>query len=325
MTTRRDDPALGDTTDVQKFSHEEERLQRQTDEGAQELRHRSRELVITGGEWPEGESEGDTMIINMGPQHPSTHGVLRLELVLDGEVVVHCRPVIGYLHTGIEKTFEAKTYVQGVVLTDRMDYLNPLGNNLAYALSIEKLMGCEIPERATVLREGLERAGYEVAAALAAPIELLRAVEQVRPDVIIIDTDSPSRDVLEHVVMISRDEPRPIVMFSTDDAPETIRDAVRAGVSAYVVDGLDAARVKSIVEVAVARFDEYQRLRAELADANLKLSERKQVERAKGILMRTRGVGEDEAYQMLRRMAMDRGKRLGEIAQQLIDMADLLT
>src|SRR5882672_9426838 len=173
----------------------------------------------------------------------------------------------------------------------------------------------ESPERAVVLRDGLERAGYEVAAALAGSIELLRAVEQVRPDVIIIDTDSPSRDVLEHVVMISRDEPRPIVMFSTDDAPETIRDAVRAGVSAYVVDGLDAARVKSIVEVAVARFDEYQRLRAELADANLKLSERKQVERAKG---------EDEAYQMLRRMAMDRGKRLGEIAQQLIDMADLL-
>ena len=88
----------------------------------------------------------------MGPQHPSTHGVLRLELVLDGEVVVHCRPVIGYLHTGIEKTFEAKTYVQGVVLTDRMDYLNPLGNNLAYALSLETLIGCEIPARATVLR-----------------------------------------------------------------------------------------------------------------------------------------------------------------------------
>jgi NADH-quinone oxidoreductase subunit D len=97
-------------------------------------------------------SERELLTVNMGPQHPSTHGVLRLELRLDGEVVVHCRPVIGYLHTGIEKTFEAKTYVQGVVLTDRMDYLNPLGNNLAYALSIEKLVGCEIPERATVLR-----------------------------------------------------------------------------------------------------------------------------------------------------------------------------
>jgi len=89
-------------------------------------------------------------------------------------------------------------------------------------------------------------------------------VEEVQPEVIIIDTDSPSRDVLEHVVMISRDEPRPIVMFSSDDAPQAIRGAMRAGVSAYVVDGLDAARVKSIVEVAVARFDEHQRLRAEL-------------------------------------------------------------
>src|SRR5437660_1094541 len=98
-----------------------------------------------------GESR-ELLTVNMGPQHPSTHGVLRLELVLDGEVIVHCRPVIGYLHTGIEKTFEAKTYVQGVVLTDRMDYLNPLGNNLAYALSVEKLLGCEIPARATVLR-----------------------------------------------------------------------------------------------------------------------------------------------------------------------------
>ena len=100
----------------------------------------------------EQEARRELLHLNMGPQHPSTHGVLRLELVLDGEVVVACRPVIGYLHTGIEKTFESKTYVQGVVLTDRMDYLNPLGNNLAYALSIEQLFGCEIPERATVLR-----------------------------------------------------------------------------------------------------------------------------------------------------------------------------
>ncbi len=87
----------------------------------------------------------NTLHINMGPQHPSTHGVLRVELELDGEVVVSCKPIIGYLHTGIEKTFEALTYVQGVTLTDRMDYLNPLGNNLAYCLSIEKLFDCDIP------------------------------------------------------------------------------------------------------------------------------------------------------------------------------------
>lgn len=183
----------------------------------------------------------------------------------------------------------------------------------------------ESPERIAVLREGLERAGYEVAAAVASPLELLRAVDAVKPDVIIIDTESPSRDVLEHVVLITRDQPRPIVMFSSDDAPGAIRKAVRAGVSAYVVDGLDATRVKSIVEVAVARFHDHQRLRAELAEANLKLSERKLVERAKGILMKARGMDEDEAFQALRRMAMDRGKRLGEIAQQLIDMTDLLS
>lgn len=183
----------------------------------------------------------------------------------------------------------------------------------------------ESPERAAVLREGLEGAGYKVVAALASPLELLRAVEEVRPDVIIIDTESPSRDVLEHVVLITRDQPRPIVMFSSDDAPDSIREAVRAGVSAYVVDGLDAARVKSIVEVAVARFDQHQQLRAQLAEANLKLSERKLVERAKGILMKARGMDEEQAFQALRRMAMDRGKHLIDIARQVIDMADLLT
>src|SRR5258708_6218561 len=110
-------------------------------------------MATTGPIAPvESGEERELLTVNMGPQHPSTHGVLRLELVLDGEVIVHCRPVIGYLHTGIEKTFDAKTSVEGVVLTDRMDYLNPLGNNLAYALAIEKLVGCEIPERATVLR-----------------------------------------------------------------------------------------------------------------------------------------------------------------------------
>ncbi|HVF54740.1 MAG TPA: NADH dehydrogenase (quinone) subunit D [Pyrinomonadaceae bacterium] len=92
------------------------------------------------------------MTISMGPQHPSTHGVLRLELVLDGEMVVKCTPDIGYLHTGMEKLFEYKKFQQGIVITDRMDYLNPLGNNLAYVMAVEKLLGLEIPERAQVIR-----------------------------------------------------------------------------------------------------------------------------------------------------------------------------
>jgi NADH-quinone oxidoreductase subunit D len=101
---------------------------------------------------PDGQRISNTLHINMGPQHPSTHGVLRVELELDGEIVVKCKPIIGYLHTGIEKTFEAKTYLHGLTLTDRMDYLNPMGNNLAYCLSIEKLFACEIPDRAVVGR-----------------------------------------------------------------------------------------------------------------------------------------------------------------------------
>src|SRR5918994_3073553 len=92
------------------------------------------------------------MTISFGPQHPSTHGVLRLELTLDGEMIVKCVPDIGYLHTGMEKLFEYKKYQQGIVITDRMDYLNPLGNNLAYVMAAEKLLGLEIPERAQVIR-----------------------------------------------------------------------------------------------------------------------------------------------------------------------------
>src|SRR5437867_1675602 len=92
------------------------------------------------------------MTISMGPQHPSTHGVLRLELVLDGEMVVKAKPDIGYLHTGMEKLFEYKKYQQGIVITDRMDYLNPLGNNLAYVMAVEKLLELEIPERAQTIR-----------------------------------------------------------------------------------------------------------------------------------------------------------------------------
>src|SRR5688572_22478231 len=92
------------------------------------------------------------MTISMGPQHPSTHGVLRLELVLDGEMVVKATPDIGYLHTGMEKLFEYKKYQQGIVITDRMDYLNPLGNNLAYVMAVEKLLELEIPERAQTIR-----------------------------------------------------------------------------------------------------------------------------------------------------------------------------
>jgi response regulator NasT len=182
----------------------------------------------------------------------------------------------------------------------------------------------ESPERAELLREGLSRAGYEVAASLTSPLLLLKTIDALAPDVIVIDTDSPSRDVLEHLVVMSQHTPRPVVMFANDAEPEMIRAATRAGVSAYVVNGLSKERIKAIVDVAVARFEQMQGLRTQLADAHRKLTDRKLIERAKGLLMKSRSLDEDAAHALLRKMAMDRKLKLADVAQKLVDAADLL-
>jgi response regulator NasT len=181
----------------------------------------------------------------------------------------------------------------------------------------------ESAERAELLRAALLPAGYHVTA-LSSPLALLKTIESLAPDVIIIDTESPSRDVLEHLVVMSQHTPRPVIMFAADGTPETIRAATRAGVSAYVVDGLDRNRIKAIVDAAVARFEEMQSLRTQLAAANQKLAERKLVERAKGLLMKSRGLDEEAAYAALRKAAMDRKLKLVEVAQRIVDAADLL-
>ncbi len=178
--------------------------------------------------------------------------------------------------------------------------------------------------RAETLRAALLVAGYEVTASLPSPLSLLKTVEQLEPDVIVIDTASPSRDVLEHLAMVRKHTPRPVVMFASDGSPETIRAVTQAGVSAYVVDGLDERRIRSIVEVAVARFEEQQDLRSQLAQANLRLAERKLIERAKGLLMKSRGLDEEAAYAALRKAAMDRNVKLAEIAQRVVDAVDFL-
>ena len=200
----------------------------------------------------------------------------------------------------------------------------PVAWPLRKARRMRVLVVDESAERAEMLRAAMKLAGYEVTASLTSPLALLATIEKVQPDVIVIDTESPSRDVLEHLVVMSRHTPRPVVMFSADGAPETIRAATRAGVSAYVVDGLDKDRIRAIVDAAVARFDEMQSLRAQLAEANQKLSDRKLVERAKGLLMKSRSLDEDAAYALLRKMAMDRKLKLSELAQRLVDAADLL-
>jgi len=180
-------------------------------------------------------------------------------------------------------------------------------------------------ERAVMLTAALSESGYAVSQHVGSMVNLLAQVRANEPDVIIIDRDSSDRDTLEHVCMVTRDQPRPIVMFADDGGRAAIRAAVDAGVSAYVVGGLSAERIRPIVDVAMARFEQFQAMRQELDKAKTTLAERKQIERAKGIVMKSRGVSEDEAYGLLRKLAMERNQRLAQVAENVISMAELLT
>lgn len=178
--------------------------------------------------------------------------------------------------------------------------------------------------RAAELCAGLVMAGHQVAAVLPSALDLTAQIEQIKPDVILIETDSPSRDTLENLAVMEREMPRPVIILTQERDAALMRAAFKAGVSAYVVDNLDLARLKPIVDVAVARFEEHQNLKHELATATKKLSERKVVEKAKGILMKTRGLDEDQAYVALRKLAMERAQPLGKVAGDLVEMAKLL-
>ncbi|HEY8623070.1 MAG TPA: ANTAR domain-containing protein [Casimicrobiaceae bacterium] len=177
----------------------------------------------------------------------------------------------------------------------------------------------------SLLKEALDAAGYQVVAEERSPSGLLERVGEVRPDVIIIDTDSPSRDVLEQLVIVSRDDPRPIVMFTDDANSETIKAAIKAGVTAYIVAGMQSERLKPILEVAQARFDADRALRDELKDALGRLAERKIIEKAKGIVMQQKQITEEQAYQLMRKLAMDRNVKLLDVARQLLDVSSWLS
>lgn len=179
-------------------------------------------------------------------------------------------------------------------------------------------------ERSRQLRIGLLEGGFNLVATLPADSFLRERLAQLQPDMIIVDAESDARDSLEHVVMATRDERRPIVLFTNDDDTRHVKDAVAAGVSAYVVAGLSPERVRPILDVAMARFEHEQGLRRELADARGELRDRKTIDRAKGVLMQRQGLSEQAAYEKLRKAAMDKGMRIGVVAQQLLDMADLL-
>lgn len=175
------------------------------------------------------------------------------------------------------------------------------------------------------IRDELVAQGHEVVGVVDSALAVHDSVLRLAPDVVIVDSESPTRDTLEHLAAMSSTSPRPVVVFSEDAAQAPMQQALRAGVSAYVVAGLHLQRLVPVLQVAIARFEQEQALRQQLAQAQDALSSRKQVERAKGILMRTRGIGEDDAYRQLRRLAMDRGLRLEQVARQIIDAADLLS
>ncbi|MEQ1611916.1 MAG: ANTAR domain-containing protein [Hyphomicrobiaceae bacterium] len=178
--------------------------------------------------------------------------------------------------------------------------------------------------RASIIEDGLRAAGHTRLTVIADNTHLMRRIVEVDPDVIVIDLENPNRDVLEHMFQVSRAAKRPVAMFVDRSDQGSIEAAIDAGVSAYVVDGLKKERIKPILDTAISRFNAFDRLRRELEEAKGKLAERKSIDRAKGILMRSRSMSEDDAYALLRRTAMNQGRRISEIADSLIVASGLL-
>jgi len=186
--------------------------------------------------------QDERLVLNMGPQHPSTHGVLRLVLELDGEVVVSCKPVIGYLHTGFEKTFEAKNYHQGVTLTDRMDYLSPLSNNLAYALAVETLLGVEVPERATVARV------------------ILAELTRLASHLVWLGTQAMDLGAMSVFLYCFRERERILDIFEMCSGQRMMTSYIRpGGLAMDLPEGFEEA-VREILALMPARIDEYEDL-----------------------------------------------------------------
>lgn len=178
--------------------------------------------------------------------------------------------------------------------------------------------------RMALLRQELLSGGNEVVAQLSPEDDLLKAVATCHPDVILIEVDAPSRDTLESLGQIGRDQPRPIMLFAQHIDAQTARRAMRAGVSAYVVDGMTPTRLKSVIDIAIARFDEHQALRQALEETRTQLADRRDVDRAKGVLMQRRRLTETEAHELLRKMALERRMKIGDAARSLLAAAELL-
>lgn len=178
--------------------------------------------------------------------------------------------------------------------------------------------------RASIIEAGLRETGHDNVTVVHDVTGVARTIAETNPDVIVISLENPNRDVLENMFQLSRAVKRPIAMFVDRSDRASIEAAVEAGVSAYVVDGLKQERVKPILDMAIIRFNAFSRLSRELEEARNELENRKLVERAKGILMKSRGLSEEEAYALLRKTAMNQNRKIADIAQSLVTAAGLL-
>jgi two-component system, response regulator / RNA-binding antiterminator len=181
----------------------------------------------------------------------------------------------------------------------------------------------ENPVRAAILEEGLREAGYVNVVRIEGTAKLLARIYAIDPDVILIDLENPSRDVLEQMFQVSRIVKRPVAMFVDQADSASIQASVDAGVSAYIVDGLKKERIKSILDLCISRFNAFSRLQSELEQTKSALEERKVIDRAKGILMKAKKLSEEQAYALLRKTAMNENRKIADVAQSVITAAEL--
>jgi len=189
---------------------------------------------------------------------------------------------------------------------------------MAAGAAVRILIVDQNPERASLLEEAMREAQYSDVVVVRETHGLLRRIVQIDPDVIVIDLENPNRDVLEHMFQVSRSVPRPIAMFVDQSDAATIDRAMDAGVATYIVDGLRKEGIRPILDTTISRFNAFKRLRDELERTKQALEDRKLIERAKGILMTTRRLGEAAAYELLRSTAMSDNRRVVDVAHEVI-------
>jgi response regulator NasT len=190
--------------------------------------------------------------------------------------------------------------------------------------SLRVLLVDDGAHRVQAIRDELTRLGCFVVGVLDSATHIHDCVLQLAPDVVIVDSESPSRDALENLAAIHSHSPRPVVVFAEDASDDPMRRALQAGVSAYVVAGLQPQRLAPVLQVAIARFEQDKLLRSQLAEAQTQLVDRRVIERAKGLLMQEFGLDEEQAFRHLRKLAMDRGRRIADVAERIVEARSLL-